>query len=55
MIKGEKGDPLDDHRIDGMSGATLTGKGVNAMMLKYLDAYKNFIDKVKSGNKVATL
>lgn len=55
MIKGEKGDPLDDHHIDGMSGATMTAKGVNAMMLKYLDAYKNFISKVKSGSKVAAL
>ncbi len=55
MIKGEKGQPLDDHHIDGMSGATITGKGVNAMMLKYLDAYKNFISKVKAGNKVAAI
>ncbi len=55
MIKGEKGEPLDDHHIDGMSGATMTGKGVNAMMLKYLDAYKNFIKKAKAGGKVTAL
>ena len=55
MIKGEKGLPLDDHHVDGMSGATMTGKGVNAMMMKYLDSYQNFINRVKSGNKVAAL
>ncbi|MEQ9285722.1 MAG: NADH:ubiquinone reductase (Na(+)-transporting) subunit C [Cyclobacteriaceae bacterium] len=49
MIKGEKGEPLDDHHIDGMSGATLTGKGVNNMMLHYLECYKSFIEKNKSG------
>lgn len=49
MIKGEKGEPLDDHHIDGMSGATLTGKGVNNMMLHYLECYKSFIDKTKNG------
>lgn len=55
MIKGEKGLPLDDHHVDGMSGATMTGNGVNAMMMKYLSSYQNFITKVKSGDKVAAL
>lgn len=45
MVKGEKGEPLDDHHIDGMSGATLTGKGVNNMLLDYLGYYKTFIEK----------
>jgi Na+-transporting NADH:ubiquinone oxidoreductase subunit C len=49
MVKGEKGLPLDDHHIDGMSGATLTGKGVNSMMLNYLECYKTFIEKTKKG------
>lgn len=48
MIKGENGDPLDDHHIDGMSGATLTGKGVNAMLTDYLGYYMTFIQKTKS-------
>ncbi len=55
MIKGEKGEPLDDHHVDGMSGATMTGNGVNAMMMKYLDSYQNFITKVKAGSSVASL
>lgn len=53
MVKGEKGLPLDDHHIDGMSGATLTGKGVNNMMLHYLECYKAFIENLKSGVSMA--
>jgi len=49
MVKGEKGEPLDDHHIDGMSGATLTGKGVNAMMLHYMECYKAFIKNTSGG------
>lgn len=48
MVKGEKGLPLDDHHVDGMSGATLTGKGVNAMLSTYLGYYQTYIEKVKS-------
>ena len=48
MVKGEKGDPLDDHHIDGMSGATLTGKGVNNMLLQYLTSYQGYLNKLKS-------
>lgn len=49
MVKGEKGEPLDDHNIDGMSGATLTGKGVNTMMLHYMECYKAFIQNTRGG------
>jgi len=55
MVKGEKGLPLDDHHVDGMSGATMTGKGVNAMLKKYLGSYQNFISKTKRGGKVASM
>jgi Na+-transporting NADH:ubiquinone oxidoreductase subunit C len=54
MIKGEKGEPLDDHHIDGMSGATLTGKGVNAMLSDYFGYYSKFIEKTKSASAQAT-
>lgn len=54
MVKGEKGLPLDDHHIDGMSGATLTGIGVNDMLLHYLGCYKAFIDKVNSQKMAMT-
>jgi Na+-transporting NADH:ubiquinone oxidoreductase subunit C len=59
MLKGEHHDPsaLDDHHIDGMSGATLTGKGVNEMLESYFGYYKNYILKAKNstGEKVALL
>lgn len=51
MVKGEKGEPLDDHHVDGMSGATLTGKGVNAMLKQYLTFYAAYIEMVQSGDK----
>lgn len=56
MLKGENNTPqaLDDHHIDGMSGATITANGVNAMFLDYLGHYKKFIEK-KGSNKVASL
>ena len=47
MLKGEKGNTLTDHTVDGMSGATLTGKGVNDMLYKYLSYYQPYLDKVK--------
>lgn len=48
MVKGEKGDPLDEHHVDGMSGATMTGNGVNKMLMEYLTCYKSYFNKVKS-------
>lgn len=44
MQKGE-GNKYDDqpHKVDGMSGATLTGKGVNAMIKEYTEAYSKFL------------
>ena len=48
MVKGEKGLPLDSHHVDGMSGATMTGNGVNKMLKSYLDCYESYFEKVKS-------
>lgn len=49
MMKGEGNDYTDDqHKVDGMSGATLTGKGVNNMLKDYLVCYANYIKKKKS-------
>ncbi len=53
MLKGESNQGLSDHQVDGMSGATMTGKGVNTMIENYLKCYEPFIEKVKSGQKVA--
>jgi Na+-transporting NADH:ubiquinone oxidoreductase subunit C len=49
----QKGEGIDyssnPHQVDGMSGATITGKGVNNMMTDYLSCYQNFL-KSKKGN-----
>ncbi len=58
MLKGERhpASQLDDHHIDGMSGATLTGNGVNAMIMDYLGYYLKFIEKNRgAANKTASL
>ena len=41
MLKGENNKPtsLDEHNINGLSGATITAKGVNYMMIDYLNCY----------------
>lgn len=52
MQKGEGQDYSNNpHQVDGMSGATITGKGVNKMLLEYFAGYYNFI-KSKT-NKVS--
>ncbi|MCU0446020.1 MAG: NADH:ubiquinone reductase (Na(+)-transporting) subunit C [Microscillaceae bacterium] len=37
-----------DHEIDGMSGATITGKGLTAMLKDYLGCYEKFIKAKKA-------
>jgi Na+-transporting NADH:ubiquinone oxidoreductase subunit C len=39
-----------DHEIDGMSGATITGKGLTAMLKDYLGCYEKFIKSKKVKN-----
>ncbi len=53
MVKGEGNPGLTDYQVDGMSGATITGKGVNAMLLHYLECYTSYIKTVQSGQRVA--
>lgn len=46
MQKGEGHDySSDKHKVDGMSGATLTGKGVNNMLVDYLACYEKYLKK----------
>jgi len=50
MLKGE-GNPaesLDDHHVDGLAGATITARGLNNMLLNYLEHYQNYLKKVSS-------
>ena len=47
MLKGERNASLDAHHVDGLSGATMTGKGVNAMLKEYLRSYSAFMDRMR--------
>jgi Na+-transporting NADH:ubiquinone oxidoreductase subunit C len=49
MMKGEGNDYAEQvHKVDGMSGATLTAKGVNNMLKDYLACYESYIKKTKT-------
>ncbi|UCS95324.1 NADH:ubiquinone reductase (Na(+)-transporting) subunit C [Echinicola marina] len=51
MQKGEGKDySSNPHMVDGMSGATLTAKGVNNMLTNYLGAYQSYLEKVKGNS-----
>lgn len=55
MMKGEGVDYSNDpHKVDGMSGATLTGKGVNNMLVQYLGLYENYLKNLKSTSSATT-
>ena len=49
MQKGEGADYSNEpHKVNGMTGATITGVGVNNMMLDYLTLYEPFFKKNSS-------
>ncbi|MHB1278954.1 MAG: NADH:ubiquinone reductase (Na(+)-transporting) subunit C [Bacteroidia bacterium] len=54
MMKGE-GNNYDGekHKVDGMSGATLTGKGVNKMIIEYTEAYAKFLQSKSAGKETS--
>lgn len=56
MMKGEGKDYSgDEHKVDGMSGATITANGVNNMLKSYLSHYEAFIKDKSSSPAVAGL
>lgn len=58
MMKGELGnDAYEDnlYKVDGMSGATLTGNGVSNMFEDYFAFYKSYIFQNKDGGKNLSL
>lgn len=56
MMKGEGIDYTgEEFKVDGMSGATMTAKGVNAMIEKYLTYYNPYIQSVLKGKEVASI
>ncbi|WP_009034110.1 NADH:ubiquinone reductase (Na(+)-transporting) subunit C [Indibacter alkaliphilus] len=51
MQKGEGKDYSGDpHKVDGLSGATITANGVNDMLKNYLSHYKEYLKSKKSTN-----
>jgi Na+-transporting NADH:ubiquinone oxidoreductase subunit C len=56
MQKGEGKDYSNDpHKVDGMSGATITGDGVNKMLKNYLEYYQSYIDKLREDSQKVAL
>lgn len=57
MLKGEGLDPakIDSYEVDGMAGATITGRGVNEMLEDYLNDYYNYFEKKSKVGNVSTL
>lgn len=54
VIKGRAGPPSDDpHRIDGISGATLTSRGVSELVRFWLgrNGFGPYIDKLRQGQE----
>ena len=53
MVKSETGDPsmYDEYHVDGLSGATLTAKGVNNMLQKYFSYYENYFQTIKTADE----
>jgi Na+-transporting NADH:ubiquinone oxidoreductase subunit C len=50
VIKGHAGPPADDpHRVDGLSGATITGRGVSHLVRFWLsdDGFGPYLDRVR--------
>lgn len=55
MMKGETGDPsiYGENEVDGISGSTITAKGVNNMLRNYLSYYQEYFTKIASGDNKA--
>lgn len=49
MVQGEGNSGLNEHQVDGMSGATITGRGLNTMLENYLKNYQAYFQKVGTG------
>ncbi|MEL7005306.1 MAG: NADH:ubiquinone reductase (Na(+)-transporting) subunit C, partial [Bacteroidota bacterium] len=50
MLKGENNTGMTEHQVDGMSGATLTARGVNDMLKNYLQYYQSYFKKIDKGD-----
>merc|ERR1712086_566755 len=48
FLKGEGNSNIQEYQVDGLSGATMTSKGVNSMLSNYLGYYKPYFTKANS-------
>lgn len=57
MLKGEglPASKIASYEVDGMAGATITGRGVNDMLEDYLNDYYNYFEKKSKVENVSTL
>ena len=55
MLKGENNPSKNEHQVDGMSGATITGRGVNDMLKNYLTSYESYFKKLKGSSSLSSL
>ncbi|HSJ67270.1 MAG TPA: NADH:ubiquinone reductase (Na(+)-transporting) subunit C [Anditalea sp.] len=57
-VRFQKGEGKDysgePHKVDGISGSTITAEGVNRMLQSYLSHYQNFFSKQREGGQPAT-
>ena len=53
MVKGEGKTGLSEYEVDGLSGATLTAKGVNIMLEHYIGCYTGYLNSIKSSSAIA--
>ena len=44
ILKGEGSNPTSPHEMDGLSGATITAKGVEKMIYNYMGHYQPFLE-----------
>ena len=48
FVKGENVTPsFTDNQVDGLSGATMTTKGVNSMLMNYFGYYDNYFNTIR--------
>ena len=54
VIKGKVSDddPQSYHKVDGISGATITGRGLNQFLKEDLKKYEPFFKKIRNGLEI---
>ena len=53
VLKGGTADPNSKYEVDGISGGTITSKGVDEMLKDCLSSYESFFNKIKEEHSQA--